>query len=742
MNNIEPQNQAGREGSSRQISFGRLLAGVRKNWALALSVAVAVIAGVTFFTLGQTKIYQAEATILFDPQPPRPLGKDVQAVVDIGQSTFWNNKEYYRTQFWIIQSPQICARVVRDLGLQKDASFLANKPVASKLPPRTVSVEAAASVLSSRIVVEPIRESRLAQVRYRDADPQRAQRVLSRLVDVYVEDNLDQVLESANMAADWLKGQLVNLKVDLEGSEIALHEYKINKNVLSVSIDDQSNMLRAEMSRLNDAVTELRTRREHAAARRAELQKIDPQNPAELPAQELISNSTLQSLRGTYVEALRAQVSLAAMGKGPEHPEAKAVKARLDESRNAILLEVKNIQRTVESDWQGMNHEISGLSGLFEDAKKRALELNLLEIEYKRLERNKDTNERLFSIVTERSKESDLTRMLRINNLRIVDRPRVPGGPVTPVVPLNLAIGTLVGAVLGLFAAIGREQLDRSVKVREDLEEDLGLPFLGMLPAVGAPIAKKGAKGSMPPSVTTLDRPELVVHDLPNSGPAEAARALRTNILYTSPDKPYTTLLVTSAGPAEGKTTVACCIAVAMASAGQRVVLLDCDMRRPRVHRVFGCKNDIGVTTALLEPEMLDQAIHQTEVPNLSMLSTGPLPPNPSELLHSAAFGRVLDALRQRFDRIIIDSPPIVPVTDAAVLAKLVDGTVLVVRAFETTRESVIRARRALSDVGVQLVGCVLNSVEVDRPEYGYYRYQYYRREGGYAAEQPAESSS
>jgi capsular exopolysaccharide synthesis family protein len=266
-----------------------------------------------------------------------------------------------------------------------------------------------------------------------------------------------------------------------------------------------------------------------------------------------------------------------------------------------------------------------------------------------------------------------------------------------------------------------------------------------MLPAMSDTPAKPAGKGAANGAGANAgpgpERPKLVVHDLPNSGPAEAARALRTNILYTSPDKPYTTLLITSAGPAEGKTTVACCIAVAMASAGQRVVLLDCDMRRPRVHRVFGCKNDIGVTTAMLEPEMLDSAIHRTEVPNLSTLSTGPLPPNPSELLHSAAFSRVLDALRERFDRIIIDSPPIVPVTDAAVLARQVDGTVLVVRAFETTRESVSRARRALSDVGIQLVGCVLNSVEVNRPEYGYYRYQYYRREGGYAAEQAVESS-
>jgi polysaccharide biosynthesis transport protein len=717
------------------------VAGVRKNWALALAVAFLVTAGVTFYTLGLTKIYEVRTTILFDPQPPRPLGKDVQAVVDIAQSAFWANKEYYKTQFWILQSPQITSRVVRDLGLHRDPSFIANKPSSAKLPPREIPIEAASAILGSRLVVEAIRDSRLAEVRYRDADPVRAQRVLSRLVDTYVEDNLDQVLESTNMAADWLKGQLVNLKTDLEASEIALHEYKKDKDVLSVSIDDQSNMLRAEMSRLNDAVTELRTRREHAAARRAELMKIDAKDPAELPVQELISSPTLQNLRNVYVEANRAEVALAASGIGSEHPQAKATRARLDTSREAILLEVKNIQRAVESDWSGLNREIAGLSGLLENARQRALDLNLLEIEYKRLQRSKETNERLFSIVTERAKESDLTRMLRINNIRVVDRPNAPGAPVTPIVPLNLAVGGLVGAMLGLLVAVGREQLDRSVKVREDLEEDLGLNFLGMLPAVGGPLKKdKRAKPVNPDLLNPLQKPELVVHAEPNSGPAEAARALRTNILYTSPDHPYKTLLITSAGPAEGKTTVACCIAVAMASAGQRVVLLDCDMRRPRVHKVFGFRNDVGVTSAMLELGVLDSAIRETLVPNLNVLPTGPLPPNPSELLHSVAFARVLAELQKRFDRIIIDSPPIVPVTDAAVLATKVDGTILVVRAFETSRESVSRAQRALRDVGISLVGCVLNSVEVDRPEYGYYRYQYYRREGGYNQVDPSPS--
>jgi polysaccharide biosynthesis transport protein len=723
--------------TTRGFSLLGLWAGVRKNWWLTLSVTVVVVVGVAFYTLGQTKIYQAQATILFDPQPPRPLGNDVQQIVDVGQ-TFWNNKEYYRTQFWILKSRALSMAVVRDLGLDKDPAFISGLPASAALPKTSVSVEKAADILAGRLEVESVRESRLAEIRYRDGDPGRAQRILSRVCDTYVEKNLDQVLESTDTAADWLRGQLATLKADLEQSELALHDYKRNKNVLSVSIDDQSNMLRAEMTRLNDVLTDLRARREHALARRNELMKIDAKDPSQLPAQELNSSTVLQQLRAAFVAAERDLEAALARGKGEEHPDTKALRSTVEETRKAILLEVKNIQASVDSDWAGMNREIAGLSALSEEAKQRALGLNLLEIEYKRLMRDKDTNERLFGIVTERTKESDLTRMLRINNIRVVDRPRLPTAPVSPVVLLNLGMGSIAGLMLGIALAIGREQLDRSVKTPEDLEEDHGLLFLGLLPAVGAPVkANKGGKGRPPPTPSEEERPELIVHFEPNSGTAEAARALRTNILYMSPDRPYATILVTSAGPAEGKTTVASCIAVAMAHAGHRVALLDCDMRRPRVHRVFGFKNDVGVTTALLNPETVDSIIHDTVVPNMKVICTGPIPPNPSELLHSEAFARLLSDLRERFDRIIIDSPPIVPVTDAAILATQVDGTVLIVRAFQTSRDLVRRAKRALNDVGAHIIGSVLNAVHLDRPEYGYYRYQYYKRDGSYAPEPP-----
>jgi capsular exopolysaccharide synthesis family protein len=326
--------------------------------------------------------------------------------------------------------------------------------------------------------------------------------------------------------------------------------------------------------------------------------------------------------------------------------------------------------------------------------------------------------------------------MLKVNNIRVVDRPLLPEEPVSPNIPLNLAAGLVGGFLFGLIAAIGRERLDRSIKVPDDVERELGLPFLGLLPQIegvdgtSSP-RRRGRKPRSGSKPEPLPNPELAVARQPSSGVAEAARAVRTNLVFMSPDQPFRTLLITSAGPAEGKTTVACSLAITMAQSGQRVLLVDCDLRRPRIHRVFGIANDDGVTSAIVDgPDQEIRAIRPTEVPNLWVLASGPLPPNPAELLQSEAFRRTLERLKADFDRVIIDSPPIVPVTDATVLSTRVDGTVIVVRASVTTRELARRAVRSLRDVSGRTVGVVLNAVDLENRYSGYYQYYYYRREG------------
>jgi len=706
---------------------------VRKHWALVASIAAVLVIGTAFYTLGQTRMFEARGTVMFDPNPPRPLGREVQTVVDMS-GTFVDNADYYKTQYWVLDSSRLALAVVNELGLDHNGSFIKNAPPGTKAN-ASVTLDQATLILKSRLTVEPVKGSRLADVSYRDADPARAQRILSVLLDTYVQMNMDDVLESTTTATEWLRTQMGKLKTDLESSELALHEYKQSKNILSLALDDQSNMLREEMQQLNRALTSVRAKREAVMSRKSELDKVDHDDPSRLPASELLNDMSLQQLRSEYVQSIRDRDSLLAQGRGPNHPDTRAAEARVEAIRAAIVVSIRNIQDSVDRDLAGLSKEAAGLDKLYKNAESRAFDLNLLEIEYGRLKRTKDNNEKLFELLMERTKEGDLTRAMRVNNLRIAARPILPRMPVSPKVPLNLAIGSLLGVLIGVAAALGKEQLDRSIKSPDDIEHVLKLNFLGLLPQIedGGSGPAYGGKKSRRHRATILakgEQAELIPHRHPTSGIAEASRAIRTNILFMAPDNPFRALLVTSAGPSEGKTTVTCCIAIAMAQAGQRVVMVDCDMRRPRIHKIFGKQNDAGVTTQLVDPRPIEELAQETEVPNLWVIPCGPTPPNPAELLHSEAFENLLKQLRDKFDRVVLDSPPIVPVTDGAVLSTKVDGTILVVRAFKTRKDLARRAARSLLDVGGRVIGTVLNAVDLEGRRYGYYEYQYYKGDG------------
>jgi succinoglycan biosynthesis transport protein ExoP len=722
---------------AQTLDLMSVLRPVRKFWLTSVLVALTVGLGSALYTLSQTKIYEAAATVLFDPNPPRPLGQRVEGVVELGAGQVYDTYEYYQTQYQLIRSTRIAKRVVSALQLHRDAGFVLSLP-AGVAPPdgfAPIDEENAAMMVRGRVSVDPIKGSRMANVRFTDTNPERAARILSVLVDAYVDQNLEDSLSTTANAADWLRDQLSTLETDLDANEMSLHEYKMDKNILSVAFDDQSNMLRGQMAQLSGRLTELADERAGLQARVTELAKVGMDNPTDLPASEFTKSEILSSLRGKYQEAVAARDAVRErIGEpGPNHPEMRGAEAAVTASTNALLAEVKNIRGALERDLAIVKRHEADLAGQFERAKKQALELNLLEIEYGRLRRSKDNTEKLYALVQERTKESDLARMLRVNNIQVVDRPRPPGGPVRPNVPLNIMAGALLGVALGIAAALARGLLDRTVKTPDDVEKGMGATFLGLIPEVQA--TKVGARRRR--SLENPGAPELIVHHSPMSAIAEAARAIRTNLLFMAPDKPYRTLLITSAGPSEGKTTVACCIATAMAQAGKTVVLVDCDLRRPRVHRVFGKRNDTGLTTALLG-EGEEAAADPTEVPNLWVMTAGPIPPNPAELLQSERFRGWLKRMEARYDHVILDSSPLVAVTDAAILLTIADGTLIVVRAFKTRKELAAYSLRTLRDVSARVAGVVLNAVNLNRDEYRY-SYQYYRRDQYYSEGSPPE---
>ncbi len=719
----------------------RTLAGVAKHWPIVVALFLVGTGAAFLWSKSRPKIYQASAMLEFDPNPIRPLGGQNDPMM-LAWTSFLDNQENYQTQFTIITSDAVLSKVVRDLGLAADPAFSGGAGRTSK-----DATESAISTLRGKIIVEPVKNSRLFYVRVEDSDKALATRLCSAVAHTYVDHNLQKSIGESSDAALWLTGQVDHYGSELKQSELDLHNFKKDNDLPSSTLEEVSKMIRLEMESYDEALTKTRTRRKELEARHAELAKITVDNVDSLPASELLNNLFLSQLRAQYLAAVKERQELVSGGigggKGENHPLVLAADEKILQSKKALVAEVRNIQGAVERDLAIIQRQEAGEAALYEDARKRAVDLNLKELEYHRLDRARAQNEKMYSTLLERMKEADLARMMKVNNVTVIDEPIEPKVPIRPNTAANIGIGAGIGLILGIALAVLREQLDTSMKTPADVETRLNLTFLGMLPALDEENDKrKGGKkrrrrGDLPRAAT--DDPAIYVHQRPLSGVAEAARTLRTNLHFMSPDHPHKVILVTSSAPAEGKTTVACSIAIAMAQSGQRVCIVDCDLRRPRLHRVFGRVGDIGLTSVLIGDATIEEVAKPAkagqqggEIPNLWCIPAGSPPPNPADLLHSERFKQTLAELSKRFDRIVIDSPPLAAVTDSAIVSTLVDTTVFVIRAFHTSHYLARQGLRALTDVDAPIAGAVLNAVDLTKTTYSYYyqQYYYYRREG------------
>ena len=720
----EPLGGSG-EGNAFE-AIGWALRAVLKHWAIILA-AVLLTSGIALaYSKSVPKIYEASTLIEFDPDVIKPLGNKTDPMV--GWSAVWDTKEYYETQYRIIQSDRVLSAVVRNLGLQNDPDFLGYKPTAP------VAMEVAIGSLRGRLTVEPAKGSRLVYLKVQDTKPAQARRLSEAVAKAYIDFNLEKMVSATGDTVVWLSGQLDHFKHELEQTEDSLHEFKKQNDLPSTNLDDLSKMIRMEMQEYDGALTRTRLRRQELAARNNELSKITTESPDQIPASELLSNAFLGQLRKQYLEVMQERGELVASGKGENHPDVKRVDEKIALSKRALVNEIRTIQGAVARDLAIIRQQEAGEAGLYEESRKKAVELNLKELEFHRLDRLRAQNEKLYAVLLEQLKEADLRRMMNTNNIRLIDTPVEPKAPISPKIVTNVLVGLLAGLVLGIALALLREAVDNTLKTPDDLEKRLNVTFLGLLPEIAEDDLDgrrpKGGRRKKARRITTELAPELIVHERPASGVAEAARSLRTNLMFMNPDKPYRRILVTSAAPSEGKTTVAVSVAVSLAQGGQRVCIMDCDLRRPRLHRIFDRAGDVGLMNAIVGEVSIAEVAKPTVVPNLYCIPCGPIPPNSADVVGSDRFRVLLDELSEHFDRIVLDSPPVVAVTDSAILSTLVDGVLLVVRAFKTTFGLSRSGLRTLRDVDAPIAGAVLNAVNLDRHEYYYQRYYYYRREG------------
>lgn len=695
-------------------------------WIVATTLLVAGI--VALLTLRLPKIYEATVVIEYDPKPVSPLGSSVEDV-STQISHFWMSREFFETQNLIMQSRAVAERVVDRLGLTNDPTFFGQEENPDWKP---VPREVAAQKLQSMLSLDPVKDTRLVRLHVRDTDPERAATLANNVADTYIEKTMEDKLGSIASAADWLAQQLKSTRDSLDDSEHALHEFKKQYNVLSVSLENRQNLLAEEIREYNERLTETRARRIELQARLERLQR-SRSNPGAIRDDFGGEDTQLDTLRETLRSKTTERASLSAR-YGDSHPTIVKLDREIAAVRQSLDDEIDTLIKTAEDDLREIQSVEAGLSRAQEQAQKAGLDLNLREIEYSRLNRQRDTSSKLYDLLLQRSAETNLTQLLRTTNVRVVDRALVPKAAISPVLGLNLFGGLLGGLLLGLAIAFVLGSMDRRVQDVADVER-LGLRVLGVFPKVGETSAEAPtgtSKGRRRRTEVATDRVDQIVGAQPMSPAAECCRTIRTNLVFMAAESPSKTMVVTSASPKDGKTTVATNVAIAFAQSGQRVLLIDADLRRPRIHETFDLEGETGLTSVLVGDKTLSEVTRDVGIDGLSVIACGPQPPNPAELLHTPQFARLLNEAESRYDRVIFDSPPLCAVTDAAILAPQCGGALLVIRARSTTRDSIAATMRILDGVQANILGGVLNYVGPDRGDltyahggyYSYYRHQ------------------
>lgn len=717
-----------------RIDVRRYLSAVRQRWWIIALALVASLVGTSIYTMRQPKLYRSAASIIIDTRMPKVL-TGVEEVSAAG--TGWVPPNFFETEYAVLRSRQVARAAGERLGIAQDDK---RNGLAGISDPRerekALGELDVADLVIGRYSIDPDKRSNIVEVVVVDGDPIFAADLANAVADAYRGANLDKRVDETRDASKWLGVQHDDLKAKLRKSEAQIVSFLEDNDILNASIESQLAEVKQRLDAFNAQLATEEAARIRDAVNMDALKEVH-ENPALVDTLPEIQQATVvTALKTRLIDLHSMQLDMNARYL-PDHPKMKLVQEQVATVQADLKREVSALLTALERQKASREQAIVGLKGALAAEREREARLNKLNLEYGRLTRERDSDAQLFDMVTTRMKEADITSALPFNNVRVLDRAIVPEAPFKPDLRQNLMLGFILGLLAGLGIVILLELLDTTIKSQEDVEGVVDSPFLGLLPIIGDE-SKRGATRAE--ELVLMRSRDLVVVNEPRSAAAECARFIRTNLLFMSPDRPLKTLVVTSPSPQEGKTTAATSIAIAMAQAGSRTLLVDTDMRKPRLHRVFDVDSEVGASTVLVGETSIENAIKATRIEKLDLLPCGPLPPNPAELLLSDKFRDLVAALAKRYDRVIFDTPPVGPVTDPAILGTLVDGVVLIVKCDKTTKQAAKQAVRLLKDANAHVFGIILNDVNVTSRRYSgaYYSY-YYRSKGGYYGDDPEE---
>ncbi len=687
------------------VDYWRML--VKHRWVILASVIILGTMAL-IVSMRMTRMYEAVGRIAIYRESSENLG--LNGSKNEASESDWDSHIDLDTQVKVLESDLLALQVIRDLKLDKNPSFAGGGEDAMLQRFRN----------SLKVVVIP--RTRVLEIQFLSPDPRLSAEVVNTVANAYIDQNFKTKFEATQRVSEWLTRQLADLQIKVETSQEKLVRYQQEKGILG--LDEKQNIVTSKLDQLNKDLTDAEADRIQKEALYRMAEAGDTEHVAKLDASVL-----LDRLRNQEAD-LRTQLADINTQFGPSYPKYQEVQNQLLAVQSNIKQEVERIAQRMKSEYAAALQRERMLQAALESQKQEANQLNESAIEYNLLKRDLDTNRQVYEGLLQKLKEAGVSAGLRSSNVRIIDVARVPERPAKPNVPRNVALGLLIGAMVGMVLAMALDTFDNTVRSPEQIESIVGLPSLGIIPLMSANVSRYSVYPSrrLTSSANQYTGPtEIISHSRPKSNLAESYRALRTSILLSALGGPPKVVLVTSSLPREGKTTTSINTAIVLAQKGGRVLLVDADLRRPSVGGVMKLSQAAGLTTVLAGGDSCESAIQQIPfIPNLSVLPAGPVPPHPSELLGSDKMRELIAQWREQYEHVVIDTPPVLSVTDAVLLSVDMDAVILVVRASQTTKQALRRSRELLARVNARVLGVVVNAFDVHSSESRYYSSYYH----------------
>ena len=705
----DPRSFSVLDGDVSVDAFGQLRATwdilVKHQWVI-LATAAVLTALVAVYSFKVKPVYQATGRL--DIEAELPLLQSLNELFRTGEA----DDSFLATEVSILQSDNLIWQTIQELGLGATERSAATISPAAK--------NALIAGFRGRLKVERTKDTHMVLVSYESTNARETALVVNSLIKNFVENNFQTKYNATRQATGWMEGQLDELKVKVEKAQQAMVNYERANNIANLG-EKQT----VAESRFEDLSKEFNQAQSDRLTKES-LYRMVATNDGQVGFLTT-GNGLLANLEAKEVD-LKEQYSEALAQYGPTYPKALRLQDQIKDVDVLIVRERKRMVENIRNEYLAAAQRQQFLAAALAGQKKEVDKGSQFLIEYNLLKRELDSNQTLYDGLLQRLKDATVTAGLRATNIHTIDEAAIPSYPVRPNKLRNIEFALAAGLALGIALAFTQEALDNSIKNAQEMEKLTGLPTLAIIPMGTSSLVMRsgflsgnGSDGhSLPTNV------ELAVLQKPGAAISEAYRALRTSVLLSMAEQAPKVLLVTSSQPSEGKTSTSLNLAATLAQKGSRVLLVDADMRRPGLSKALNTPTGSGLSGVLTGAHEYDETLLK-RVPGLDtlyLLSSGPRAPNPAELLCSIKMEKLVQILRQKFDHVIIDSPPILPITDATIISTLVDGVIMVVESDKTSRAALNRACRVMEHSGGRILGTVFNKVDTRRD--GYYGYRYY----------------